>query len=194
MITLLSSLKNIGGTYPPDLLAARRVNFMKQAAQLGLSVKPTIEGGKGPGPGRVPPSTGALLETALVVAILAEAGAAAYLYRDKLVDLVQTLSSPVIEVVQQPPTSLPSPVASVGTSIGTETPEISATPAFTEQAGGSTAGSPGSASSSSSNIQPTQKPNPGLHLGTTPKPARTKPSDGGGGGSNDGGGGKKPKK
>jgi len=106
VVDLLSKLKNSGGTYPPDILAARREAYLKQMASvglgmgLGIGLKNAAKGGSNGG-GMIATASSKILEIVLVAAIAIEAGTAAYLYRDKIADLIKTYrnSSNVQEVV-----------------------------------------------------------------------------------------------
>src|SRR5512142_863194 len=88
VLQLLKNVKDANGIYPPELLASRRQIYLKQVAQIGggaglaAALKSTAKtGGKVAG---LPPAAGTLLESLLVVAIVAEAGTVTYLYRDKI--------------------------------------------------------------------------------------------------------------
>lgn len=132
VISLLKKLKHAGGGYPRELLAPRRQGYLNQVAAaiggagLALGLKETLKSGKGPGPG---PSSaaGTLVEALLVVAIIAEAGAVAYFYRDKVADFFQSFSNgPKVEEVSHPPV-LPSPVSEIElitTPVETPTPTL----------------------------------------------------------------------
>src|SRR6266540_1733990 len=92
---LLKQLKDANGAYPQDLLASRRQGYLKQVAAisggagLAIALKQTVKAAKGAGLSHV---TGTLLEGILVFAIVAEAGAVTYFYRDKLVELYQSIT------------------------------------------------------------------------------------------------------
>lgn len=192
IIKLLSNLNKSGVPYPPDLLAARRVTFMKQAAQLANVLKPATQSPKGRGPKSLPPSTGALLETVLIVAIVAEAGTAAYVYRARLTDLIKSFSqSPHVADTTVPHPSIAThtiqPVIIFGESltpiINTPTPFTLETPQLSDDNNGN----------NQADATPIpDKGNNGLHLGQTKVPD---PQNGGNnsGGNNDQGGDKKPK-
>ncbi len=137
VIKLLTTLKSSNGAYPPELLAARKARYLQQVAQVGIAagtgmgIKQFLKGGKGAG---VSPVAGTLLETVLVVAIVAEAGALGYFYRDKLAELLNlALGKPRVEQTTNPPVDNTSPVIQVestaspaltGTPIGTPSPVI----------------------------------------------------------------------
>src|SRR5262245_58756980 len=94
IVRLLTKLKDTDGKYPPDLLTARRQGYLKQMGEIGLGVgaglkiKNALNGTKAPA---LSSTTSTILESALVVAIVAETGAVAYFYRDKLAELFQTV-------------------------------------------------------------------------------------------------------
>ena len=135
VIDLLSKLKDDNNVYPLDLLESRRQKYLQRAAQVGLGIG-TGTGLKNTLKGRrlgLPPAAGTWLEVALVVAIVAEAGAAAYFYRHKLADLLETvLATPGVQEVTPPPvitSSLPVTEISVApTATVTGTPSATGTP------------------------------------------------------------------
>jgi hypothetical protein len=135
VIDLLSKLKDDNNVYPFDLLESRRQKYLQRAAQIGLGIgtgaglKNTLKGRR---PG-LPPTAGTWLEAALVVAIVAEAGAAAYFYRHKLADLLETvIAAPGVQEVTPPPaipSSLPvTEISVVPTLTVTGTPTATGTP------------------------------------------------------------------
>jgi hypothetical protein len=89
IIRLLTKLGDAEGAYPKQMLEARRQSFLTQMGQIGLGIgadQGIQNAPKDVKPPSAPPAVSALLETALVVAILAEAGTVAYFYRDQLAD------------------------------------------------------------------------------------------------------------
>jgi hypothetical protein len=145
----------------------------------------------------IPPIAGTILETALIVAIVAEAGYVAILNREKILDVFRTGSvQPTVEQVSPPPdfasppdelpvtgptvvieTAEPTIVTATATAMSTATPE----PPFvrnTEVSGNSTAGA-------EVNSTPRPHDDNGNHYGQTPKAERTHESrdDGDDGGS-----------
>ncbi|HEX6269406.1 MAG TPA: hypothetical protein VFZ43_04165 [Anaerolineales bacterium] len=141
VIDLLSKLKDDNDVYPFELMELRRQKYVRQAAQIGIGIgvgeglKNTLKG-RGPG---LPPAAGSWLEAALVVAIVVEAGAAAYFYRHRLGDLVETVfatpsvvaTSSAREVI--PPPVLASPLSATEISVEptltvTNTPTLISTP------------------------------------------------------------------
>lgn len=199
IIKLLTRLKDADVAYPKDMLATQRGKYLKQMAEVELGsgavteIKDTIKDRPTPS---LSPTASALLEGALVVAIIAQTGAIAYFYRDKLADFFQndTTTSRVQEVATQPvvPTALeiqgvtPSPavtstlpsatMASSPTQIATVLTNT-LMPAPTEQNNSTTT------TAAVNQIDSTPDPNVGNgnngnHYGQTPKPERTKESNG----------------
>ena len=200
VIGLLSKLKVSNGAYPSEIYAARRQAYLKQVASVGLGIgvgaglKNAAKSGNGAA-GTVATVTSKILETALIAAIAIEAGTAAYLYRDKIAELVRTYtgSSNVQEVV--PPTGAGSssnselvgnteaPVVTVITSSGTVI-VTSGTPSPEVAAGSNNNGG-----TTNLNATPGPSDKNGNQYGLTPKPVRTKDNNDGGGGKNTNGGG-----
>lgn len=199
VIDLLSKLKNTGGTYPAAIMASRREAYMKQIANIGLGIgmgtriKNTAKSGTGAG--TVATVTSKILETALITAIVLEAGAAAYLYRDKIASLVRasnTGSSSVQEVstpsedtafpsdvsvkstetlsgmVTVPPSTVTSAPSSTVTTPPNTVTTILATPSP------ETAKNHNSGANINSGVTPNPSGNNGNHYGQTPKPEQTK--------------------
>ena len=182
IVRLLTKLKDTDGKYPPDLFAARRQGYLRQMGEIGLGIgvgvgtKNAVKSGKAPA---FSSATSTLLESALVVAIVAEAGTVAYFYRDKLAELFQTITKEARgQEVTPPPihTELeiqgvtPSPAVtatlpSVTLSVSPTGTELTSTPV------------PGVAEENntiSGNSTPAPGGNNGNHYGQTPKPQRTK--------------------
>lgn len=186
IVSLLTKLKDTNGGYPSKLLASRRKRYLEHVANIGLGIgvgaahRNMTRSGKSAAGSST--AAGTLIETALVLAIVAQASAAAYIYRDRLKDLIQSFSStpraeevtsptvvnspqpqvPIIPSETEPPILLESPV-----SIPTvDTPA----PFFT-----------GEANQAEGDVQIASTPNPGgnqgNHYGQTPKPDRTKKPD-----------------
>jgi len=184
---LLKKLKETNGAYPPELLTVRRQGYLKRVAEvsggvgLAVALKNTVQTSKG---AALPPAAGTLLETLLVVAIVAEVGAAAYFYRAKLAELFQNISRlPKVEEISNPPVVL-SPIlgleltlSPVATETVTEsvtpisTPSLLAEQQPTDKSGGGSEG--GSQAVSTPNAGETGGNN-GNQYGLTPKPERTK--------------------
>lgn len=212
VVELLTKLKGANANYPSDMLAARRQAFLNNMAGAGLSLGTgsvltrSLKGGGGSG--AAPITMGKLLEVALLVAIVAEASALAYFYRDKVADVFRTISSPsqVQEIVSPAVVTFPFPELEIS-----ELPS-SAVPAGTASETATSTQVPGVADNHTSNnngavtltaIDSTPAPsvnndnngsngNNGNHYGQTPKPERIKdnkenqpPNDNPGNGNND---------
>jgi hypothetical protein len=134
VIHLLKKLKDSNGAYPPEMLALRRQGYLKQVADvsagagLAVALRNIAKGGKGTaGTSSI---AGTVVEALLVVALIAEAGAVTYFYRDKVAEYFRSItSSPKVGEVASPPVisspiaevqSTPSPVITI-TVTGTET-------------------------------------------------------------------------
>ncbi|HEX2994377.1 MAG TPA: hypothetical protein VHP14_06125 [Anaerolineales bacterium] len=135
------------------------------------------------------PSASTLVEIALIVAIVAEAGVMAYVYRAKLVDFIQSVAAEpnaeegtpppvmstapeVLNVSPSPatPSTLPSAAVTTSTKGITATPVRTSIPMMAGENNGSA--TPGIQSTSPA------KGNNGNHYGQTPKPQRTKENNG----------------
>lgn len=186
VVDLLAKLKNTNGGYPPEMLASRRQTYLNQMAGMGLGagigtvLKNAVKNGGGAG--FTPPSAGALLEVALVVAIVAEAGVLAYFNRDKVVDFFRSSStdSNIQEVSSPPAISSPfpeleisgSPISADFTGTASEVPTGTPVPGITTDL---TINNNEGASLISSTPNPNgNNGNNGNHYGQTPKPERTK--------------------
>jgi hypothetical protein len=115
IVSLLAKLKNAEGQYPEHMLVARRHMFLKQMAEVGMGISPD-PGNPGasapPSPPPVAPVTGTLLETALVFAIIVEASAVAYFYRDQLSDFFETIT-----ITTEPRVQVGSPLPVIATAV-----------------------------------------------------------------------------
>lgn len=190
IIKLLTKLKDARAEYPQGLLAARRQTYLKRMAEIGLGIgantgiENAAKNGKVPSPS---PATSTLLETALVVAIIAEAGTAAYFYRDKLADFFQTITTSTrVQEVTTPPifTTLEvqgvtlSPVVTptfLSPTISESPTGIAITPTTTPNPGVIDDNIEGT---TPANFAPVPNGNNGNHYGQTPKPERTRePND-----------------
>jgi len=190
VIDLLSKLKASNGAYPSEILAARRQTYLRQVANVGLGigvgavVKNAAKGGNGAA-GTAVTVTSKILELALIAAIAVEAGAAAYLYRGKIADLVRTYTNPsnVQEVTFPAGDESSSSVEAAGS---TEVPAVvtlttlsgtitvtSGTPS-PAVAGDNTNSSNNNGSTTTLNATPDPGGNNGNQFGLTPKPERTK--------------------
>jgi hypothetical protein len=138
VLDLLSKLKDNQDAYPSDLLRLRRQKFLQQAAHavLGMGIaaglKNTLKGKVT----RLTPTAGNWLEVALVVAIVAEVGMAAYFYRHQLVDLLETVTTtPVVqERISVPVVTSPLPIYEISVvprATPTGTPTLTPVPSMT---------------------------------------------------------------
>lgn len=203
IIRALTKLKETGENYPEEMLAARRRSYLKRMNEIGLGtsadtgMKQAAKQVKTP---TIAPITSAILEAALVVAIIAETGAVAYFYRDKLADLFKTISASarVQEVTPLPVVTnsleiqgvAPSPALPSATIIGTPSPTASSIPLTgtpipgvvnenNNNSGGvnllnSTPAPNNGNTSNGNNENGGNNGNNGHHYGQTPKPERTK--------------------
>ena len=185
IVRLLTKLKDTGGKYPPDLFAARRQGYLRQMGEIGLSIgagagiKNLAKGGKVP---VLSSATSTVLESALMVAIVAETGTVAYFYRDKLADLFQTITKEVDgQEITPPPVHTETAIQGI-----TPSPAVTATlpsatlalsPTGTELTSTSTP-MPGVVEEDNNTISANSTPAPngnnGNHYGQTPKPQRTR--------------------
>jgi hypothetical protein len=182
IVRLLTKLKDTDGKYPPDLLAARRQGYLNQMGQIGLGIgvgagiKNAIKSGKAP---VLSSATSTVLESALVVAIVAESGTVAYFYRDKLADIFKTISNEAgIHEVTPPPVP-----AELGIQGVTPSPAVIATlpsvtlsvsPSGTELTNTPVPGVAEDNNTISASSTPAPNGNNGHHYGQTPKPQRTR--------------------
>jgi len=194
IVKLLTKLKNSNGAYPPDLLTPRRQNYLRRVAEIGLGfgvaegLKTTVQSGSKAGSLSTVTASG-LIEAALVVAIVAEAGAAAYMYRDQIAKIIQSYTSQpqVVEITSAPETEF-SPNLPNGV-IG-DPEELSATPSTVETPSGTAIAPTSAANNNQDNPgnQAVSTPDPngnnGNQYGLTPKPDRTKEPGGGGNDNN----------
>jgi len=181
VIDLLAKLKNADTGYPNKLMASRRQSYLRQMANIGLGfgvgsgINKIAKTGKGT-TSNLPTSTGSLLETIIVSAIVIEASVAAFIYRDKIVEIFQSSSSdPKVEQLSSPviESTLPEIVISATPSIvvtPTLTPTISPTalPSIIQYADNEVK------EQNVSTPTPRPKKNNGNHFGQTPKPTKEK--------------------
>lgn len=188
VLNLLSGLKTMGGNYPSDMIQSRRDLYIKQAAAMAVLTKTSGNGSGGGtnagggggmaatgGAGAVGSlSLGKFLETALVVAIAVEAGVAAYIYRDKIANFIDSNILPKVEVAANP-TEDYSGTPDILSVTGTETPTVTVTETDTPSISNDAAPENNNNSSIQESLStPTPTDNPGNHYGNTPKPERTK--------------------
>ena len=92
VIRHLRKLSQADNEYPPKLLASRRQRFLRQMGEVSLGMGAGVSQQQAIKNIKAPPTTpiaSTLLETILVVAIVAEAGAVTYFYRDKLATILK---------------------------------------------------------------------------------------------------------
>ncbi|MBN2118830.1 MAG: hypothetical protein JW730_19830 [Anaerolineales bacterium] len=188
IIRLLTMLKDVRGEYPENLFVAQRQSYLKRMTEIELGMsgdRGSRNAAKSTKPPGESPASNTLLETALVVAIAAEASVMAFFYRDQLADFFQTLTtgSRAEEVTPAPaiPTSRevqgisPSPAITSTAAAASPTGMIAAatnTPIPVMLGNNSSTTTPGVDST------PVPNGNEGNHYGQTPKPERTKENSG----------------
>lgn len=123
IVRLLTRLKEAERGYPEELLAARRKHYLEQIGTAGLglgagkAVSEAVKNAKSPPASASSSVTSTLLETVLVVAIVAEAGTVAFLYRDKVADFLRTFNTTArVQEVTPPPVLAPSQAPALGTT------------------------------------------------------------------------------
>jgi hypothetical protein len=208
IIRLLTRLKDADVAYPQDMLAAQRGKYLKQMAEVELGsgadtgIKDTIKDGPTPS---LSPTASTLLEGALLVAIIAQTGAIAYFYREKLANFFQkiTTTSRVQEVSTQPvaPTvleiqgvtpspavtaTLPSATIAAGPTETAVAPTNTQTPGLTEENSSNSITATVNQTDSAPNVGNGNNGNNGNHYGQTPKPERTKENNGNSSNNNNG--------
>jgi hypothetical protein len=218
VVELLTKLKGANESYPSDMLAARRQAFLNTMAGAGLSVgtgsalNGTLKGGGGSGAASL--TVGKVLEVALLVAIVAEAGTLAYFYRDKVADVFRSISEPShVQEIASPPVAtftfpeleiskIPSSAVPTGTAPEMATSTSTQIPGVADDPTSNTNVDVSSTDSTSDpNVNTDSTPDPnvnnenngnnGNHYGQTPRPERTKdnndnqrPNDNHGNGNN----------
>lgn len=153
IIRLLTKIKDAEGEYPQHMLVQRRRHFLKQMGAIspGIAADSGIkDAAKDVKPSHISPTISALVETALVVAIVAEASTVAYFYRDRLVDFIlRAVTEPRVQEVTPPPVA--------PTSL--EIKKITPSPALTLTVSSTTTWSP--PTSTGMVVTPTGTPLPG---------------------------------
>ena len=196
IVRLLTKLKETDGKYPADLFAARRQGYLKHMGEVsmglsaGLKIKSALTSTKTPALSSVSSS---VLESALLVAIVAETGTVAYFYRDQLAGFVKKVTgqahvqqvTPSPALVQQeiqgvtPSRAVPSTLPSVSVSVGPTEPEATSTPIPEVVKDDNPNNTPTSIEDTvSAQSTPDPDGNNGHHYGQTPKPQRTKDTTG----------------
>jgi len=179
VVKLLTALKKEENQYPSDLFASRRQGYIRRVAEIGVglgvvaSLKTTVKAAKG---ASISTSvTATILEAALLVVIVGEASAAAYINRDKIVDLIRSYSS---TPQAQKATSLPEAASAINESTAivevTETPIPTGT---TTETLIPTVIVNNDAGKNQANSTPDPNGNNGNHFGQTANPPK-KPGDG----------------
>jgi len=181
IVDLLSKLKKSNGSYPSDLLASRRQQYVRQIANvgmgigIGMGIRKSLKNGNG-GVGVATTVASKVVEIVLVAAIVIEAGTAAYLYRNKIASFIRSFTSPnVQQVVPQPNNASQNPV--VNDNQQTPVPAISETPSgtsLTDMAGSTNSTTGNNNSNTNVNATPNPSDGNGNQYGQTPKPERTK--------------------
>jgi len=195
VLQLFASLKSAESNYPQGMIESRRNTFAKQAAAMAILAKAGGSGGaastttgqaastaSSSAAGVGGASMGTILETALVITIVVEAGVAAYAYRDKIAQFIKSTFDPKVEQIASPPDNSSSDLITIEeeatntleetpTGIVTET-ETPVPPEFV---------APGSDNNDDNNnsgdVQVASTPAPtddsnGLHLGQTKQPTK----------------------
>ena len=208
VIRQLRKLKQAEKQYPPELLTARRQRFLQQMSQIslgmgaGASIRQAVKSAKAP---LTTPVTSKLLETVLVVAIIAEAGAVTYFYRDKVAELLKnfvasgevqeiispsSVNTPLITTID----TLPSEDTLTPVVVDTATPQLSIVSEVPTEVAVTSTQTPGLSAldatqpvnTAAAQVDSTpdlsgindNNGNNGNHYGQTPKPERTKENNG----------------
>ena len=197
VVELLTKLKVANEGYPSDMLAARRQAFLDNMAGAGLGVgtgtalKQTLKNGNG----AAPISVGTLLEAALVIAMVAEAGTLAYFNRDKIAEVFRSISAtskvqeiasppvitspfPALETSEIPSSVIPSSAIPTGTATevatNTQVPGVTDDPTITSNNNDPATLTDSTPNPSVNNQNNGTNGNNGNHYGQTPKPERTR--------------------
>lgn len=143
VLQLLTSLKGTDSAYPQALIDSRKDSFKKQAAAMAILAKAGSSSATSTGASQTATSATAanttaaasgvtmstVLETALIIAIAAEASVATYIYRNKIADFFRSTFGP--QVTQTAKQSSPSDTLAENTSTAetpSETPIVTETP------------------------------------------------------------------
>jgi hypothetical protein len=207
VLELLDHLKSAGNEYPSDMIRSRREVFIKQAAAITMLTGPS--GGNGSGSaGGIPSGLESLtlnkvVEIALVLALAAGAGVTAYIYRETIMDFVNStffLKTERTTAPSQDSSSEAAVIPAMGEEDATETseavPSLTSSPTAIVTVTAISTPVPSLAPDNRQNADsaedtnaedinaeetvegrstPTPSGNSGLHLGQTPKPERTLP-------------------
>lgn len=208
VLELLDHLKSAENGYPSEMILSRREVFIKQAAAVTALTGPSGENGNGSAGGSAPGleslTLNKVVEIALVLALAAGAGISAYIYRETIMDFVNSTLFPKTELTTVPshestsepavapvmdeddatetqeavPTLTSSPTATV-----TVTPISTPVPSLAPDDDGQNADSAEETNADDiiaeeiveGQSTPVPTGDSGLHLGQTPKPERTLP-------------------
>lgn len=194
VLHLLTKIKDADRKYPQDLIASRRDMFTKQAAAMAVLMRAGINGTNGGGASAASTtssgastsiaaiSVGKLLEALLVFALIAEAGVATYIYREKIAEFFNSIFGPKVEQVSSPINNSSEITVSVEPTVS-EIPDETATAAETPPPPGYTppAQSNDNNNNGSGNTQVESTPDPkngnGLHLGKTKQASKEPKKD-----------------
>jgi hypothetical protein len=181
VVALLAKLKSAEVQYPSDLFAARRLGYIRRVAEigLGLGVAPGLKNNLKTGSsGGAATTIGGVFEAVLVAAIVVEASAAAYIYREQITDFIQSYSSNAqrTEIAPRPEDASPLPEFTSTESPGsTETPAatFTLTPSAAADVVPTIVGENDGTDTQAAST-PDPNGNNGNQYGKTPKPERTK--------------------
>ena len=198
VIALLTKLKDASGEYPEHLLGARRQSYLRRMTEIGLGIDPDMgirNAAENSGVPSVTPITGKLVETVLVLTIIVETSAVAYLYRDKLADIFKTFwtdsrvqevtPAPIVTALLEVQGVSPAPAipsTSTSATVFVRLPEMAVTATSTPVPG--VADENNSSNPEINQVNSTPVPNGinngnnGNHYGQTPRPERTKENSG----------------
>ena len=191
VLQLLTKIKMSDSHYPQDMIESRRDMFTKQAAALAVLKKAGLNGTNETGASQTATtatttssstttgiggmSVGKLLETLLVIAIVAEAGVATYVYREKIAEFFSSTFGPKVEQVSNPGNNSSDTIAETveETATATETP---LPPGYTPSA---TQADNNGNGSGNTKAESTPEPDDGngLHLGQTKQPSQPPKKD-----------------
>lgn len=168
IVDLLSKLKESTPEYPVDLLTARKAAFLEAVA---IQIPPRGMSGKGGGDGGLSGSStmggmstaqSILLQAVIGVWMIAAMLTAAYVFRDQIIDLLQANEIITLEVTQAPSAEpfIPDTLVPATDVPPTATTPLADTPVPNEN--------PETESPAEVQEAPTEKDNPGLHIGQTP--------------------------
>ena len=193
VLNLLTNLKSAESSYPSEMIESRRDVYMKQAAAMAVLAGAGGNGASAAGNAQMSAASSAststasggltisgLLETALVVAIVVEAGIVTYIYRDRISDFIKSTLSPRVEQTANPPDGsligVPAVASETATAPAEETVTVTVTSMETPTPPDLSAPAGDNNSNSDSEVQATTTPNPndnsGLHLGQTKQPTK----------------------